>query len=154
MAFAKYTAPGLTLDEGKEISEVLQSRLHDLNELHLSLKHAHWNVTGPGFIAVHEMIDPQVDTVRNFVDDIAERMATLGATPNGLAGCRRAPPAGRLRDPARGLAANRARRANRGGQCPAWRGEKGKRKQGKSGCRYQIDGTMRRRQGAVFQTMI
>lgn len=81
MAFAKYTAPGLTLDEGKEISEVLQSRLHDLNELHLSLKHAHWNVTGPGFIAVHEMIDPQVDTVRNFVDDIAERMATLGATP-------------------------------------------------------------------------
>ena len=86
MAFAKYTAPGLTLDEGKEISEVLQSRLHDLNELHLSLKHAHWNVTGPGFIAVHEMIDPQVDTVRNFVDDIAERMATLGATPNGLAG--------------------------------------------------------------------
>ena len=80
MTFAQYTAPGLTLDEGKEISEVLQARLHDLNELHLSLKHAHWNVTGPDFIAVHEMIDPQVDTVRNFVDDIAERMATLGAT--------------------------------------------------------------------------
>ena len=86
MAFAKYTAPGLTLDEGKEISEVLQARLHDLNDLHLLLKHAHWNVTGPGFIAVHEMIDPQVDTVREFVDAIAERMATLGATPNGLAG--------------------------------------------------------------------
>ena len=32
------------------------------------------------------MIDPQVDTVREFVDAIAERMATLGATPNGLAG--------------------------------------------------------------------
>ena len=58
MTFAQYTAPGLTLDEGKEISEVLQARLHDLNELHLSLKHAHWNVTGPDFIAVHEMIDP------------------------------------------------------------------------------------------------
>lgn len=43
-------------------------------------------MTGPGFIAVHEMIDPQVDTVREFVDAIAERMATLGATPNGLAG--------------------------------------------------------------------
>ena len=40
MTFAQYTAPGLTLDEGKEISEVLQARLHDLNELHLSLKHA------------------------------------------------------------------------------------------------------------------
>ena len=61
MAFANYTAPGLTLEEGKGISEVLQARLHDLNDLHLLLKHAHWNVTGPGFIAVHEMIDPQVD---------------------------------------------------------------------------------------------
>ena len=86
MAFAKYTAPGLTLETGKELSDVLQARLHDLNDLHLILKHAHWNVTGPGFIAVHEMIDPQVDTVREFVDAIAERMATLGATPNGLAG--------------------------------------------------------------------
>lgn len=81
MAFANYTAPGLTVEEGKGISEVLQARLHDLNDLHLLLKHAHWNVTGPGFIAVHEMIDPQVDTVRDFVDAIAERMATLGATP-------------------------------------------------------------------------
>ena len=81
MAFAKYTAPGLTLETGKELSNVLQARLHDLNDLHLILKHAHWNVTGPGFIAVHEMIDPQVDTVREFVDAIAERMATLGATP-------------------------------------------------------------------------
>ena len=51
MAFANYTAPGLTLEEGKGISEVLQARLHDLNDLHLLLKHAHWNVTGPGFIA-------------------------------------------------------------------------------------------------------
>lgn len=85
MAFAKYTAPGLTLEEGKDIAEVLQARLYDLNDLHLTLKHAHWNVTGPGFIAVHEMIDPQVDTVREFVDAIAERMATLGASPNGLA---------------------------------------------------------------------
>ena len=73
MAFAKYTAPGLTLETGKELSDVLQARLHDLNDLHLILKHAHWNVTGPGFIAVHEMIDPQVDTVREFVDAIAER---------------------------------------------------------------------------------
>lgn len=85
MAFAKYTAPGLTLDEGKEISEVLQSRLHDLNELHLSLKHAHWNVTGPNFIAVHEMLDPEVEAVLAQADETAERIATLGGTPDGRA---------------------------------------------------------------------
>ena len=34
MTFAQYTAPGLTLDEGKEISEVLQARLH-LSLIHI-----------------------------------------------------------------------------------------------------------------------
>ena len=77
MTFAQYTAPGLTLDEGKEISEVLQARLHDLNELHLSLKHAHWNVTGPNFIAVHEMLDPEVEAVLAQADETAERIATI-----------------------------------------------------------------------------
>ena len=38
MAYAKYTAPGLSLEEGKELSEVLQARLHDLNDLHLLKK--------------------------------------------------------------------------------------------------------------------
>src|SRR3712207_8342276 len=40
----------------------------------LTLKHIHWNVVGPHFIAVHEMIDPQVDAVRLMVDAIAERI--------------------------------------------------------------------------------
>ena len=85
MAFANYTAPGLTIEEGKGISEVLQARLHDLNDLHLLLKHAHWNVTGPNFIAVHEMLDPEVEAVLAQADETAERIATLGGTPDGRA---------------------------------------------------------------------
>ena len=54
-----------------------------LNDLQLTLKHAHWNVVGRDFIAVHEMLDPQIDEVREQVDDIAERMATMGVSPNG-----------------------------------------------------------------------
>ena len=38
------------------------------------------------FIGVHEMLDPQVDGVRLMVDQTAERIATLGAEPNGLPG--------------------------------------------------------------------
>ena len=41
---------------------------------------------GPHFIAVHEMLDPQVDTVREFADQIAERIATLGGSPLGTPG--------------------------------------------------------------------
>ncbi|WP_300344428.1 DNA starvation/stationary phase protection protein [Nesterenkonia sp.] len=83
---ADYTVPGLGKDNGEEIAGLLQGRLHALNDLQLVLKHVHWNVVGPNFIAVHEMLDPQTVTVRGFVDEIAERMATLGTAPSGLAG--------------------------------------------------------------------
>jgi starvation-inducible DNA-binding protein len=82
----KYTVPSLSLAEGKKVATILQERLHALNDLHLTLKHIHWNVVGPHFIAVHEMIDPQVDAVRLMVDEIAERIATLGSAPIGTPG--------------------------------------------------------------------
>src|SRR5699024_11770135 len=66
--------------------ESLQDRLHAMNDLHLTLKHAHWNVIGSRFIAVHEMLDPQVELVRGYADDIAERIAQLGASPVGTPG--------------------------------------------------------------------
>ena len=41
---------------------------------------------GPNFIGVHEMIDPQVEAVRGFADDVAERIAALGGSPQGTPG--------------------------------------------------------------------
>lgn len=69
-----------------QIVETLQGRLHALNDLALTLKHVHWNVVGPHFNAVHTMLDPQVTTVRAMVDDVAERIATLGGSPSGTPG--------------------------------------------------------------------
>ena len=80
---AKYTIPGLTNAEGEKLSGILQDRLNALIDLHLTLKHVHWNVVGPHFIAVHEMIDPHVDEVIAMVDETAERIATLGESPKG-----------------------------------------------------------------------
>ncbi|SDS52802.1 starvation-inducible DNA-binding protein [Paraoerskovia marina] len=82
----KYTVPSLTVETGAKVAEILQQRLDALNDLQLTLKHIHWNVVGPHFIAVHEMIDPQVDAVREMVDTIAERIATLGVAPQGTPG--------------------------------------------------------------------
>ena len=81
-----YTVPGLKTDTATDIVETLQIRLHALNDLALTLKHIHWNVVGPQFIAVHTMLDPQVDGVRVMVDDVAERIATLGGSPTGTPG--------------------------------------------------------------------
>ncbi len=77
----QYTVPGLTTAEGQKVAGILQERLNALNDLQLTLKHVHWNVVGPHFIAVHEMIDPHVDEVRAMVDETAERIATLGVAP-------------------------------------------------------------------------
>lgn len=81
-----YTVPGMSDADAERVVELLQSRLDACNDLHLTLKHVHWNVVGPHFIAVHEMIDPQVDAVRGFADDLAERIATLGGSPAGTPG--------------------------------------------------------------------
>jgi len=82
----KYTTPGMSDADATKVVGLLQDRLYAANDLHLTLKHVHWNVVGPHFISVHEMIDPQVDEVRGFADDIAERIATLGGSPKGTAG--------------------------------------------------------------------
>lgn len=81
-----YTVPGMSQDDAASVIDLLQGRLHACNDLHLTLKHAHWNVVGPHFIAVHQMLDPQVEAVRGFADSIAERIATLGGSPVGTPG--------------------------------------------------------------------
>jgi starvation-inducible DNA-binding protein len=83
---AQYGVPGLGKKDAGMIIEILQERLNALNDLALTLKHIHWNVVGPQFIAVHTMLDPQVDSVRLMVDDTAERIATLGGSPSGTPG--------------------------------------------------------------------
>lgn len=82
----KFTLPGLTQDKADKVVKILQERLNSYNDLHLTLKHVHWNVVGPSFIGVHEMIDPEVDAVRLDADAVAERIAALGASPMGTIG--------------------------------------------------------------------
>ena len=81
-----YTVPGLTTKQGALVAQALQQRLNSYNDLHLTLKHVHWNVVGPHFISVHQMIDPQVEIVRGYADEVAERIATLGSVPQGTPG--------------------------------------------------------------------
>ena len=83
---SNWTAPGMGEGDAQKVIDRLQQRLVALIDLHLTLKHIHWNVVGPTFISVHEMLDPHTEAVRGFSDEVAERIATLGGQPNGLAG--------------------------------------------------------------------
>jgi starvation-inducible DNA-binding protein len=82
----EYTIAGLDQERASKAADLLQQRLNALLDLQLTLKHIHWNLVGPGFIAVHEMLDPQVDAVRTMSDSVAERIATLGSIPHGTPG--------------------------------------------------------------------
>ena len=81
-----YSIPGMSPRNAEKVRDRLQQRLVALIDLELTLKHVHWNVVGPTFIGVHEMLDPQVAAVRLMVDEVAERIATLGGSPVGTPG--------------------------------------------------------------------
>ncbi|MEY2552149.1 MAG: starvation-inducible DNA-binding protein [Ilumatobacteraceae bacterium] len=83
---ASFTVPTLSNDSGDVVTAALQQRLVSLIDLALTLKHIHWNVVGPNFIGVHEMLDPQHSGVQSMIDALAERIATLGGVPCGLPG--------------------------------------------------------------------
>lgn len=81
-----FTVPGMDRDDAEKVIAGLSDRLLALIDLELTLKHIHWNVVGPNFIAVHEMLDPQYAAVSAMADAVAERIAALGGSPNGLPG--------------------------------------------------------------------
>ena len=63
--------------------ELLNARLADAIDLGTQTKHAHWNVKGPNFIALHELFDKIAESVEDQIDTIAERVTALGGTAHG-----------------------------------------------------------------------
>lgn len=68
---------GLKSNTKTEMIDLLNARLADAIDLALVTKQAHWNLKGPTFIAVHELLDQLRDDVDEHVDIIAERVAQL-----------------------------------------------------------------------------
>lgn len=67
----------------KGVAALLNARLADLIDLQLALKHAHWNVKGPHFIALHDLFDDLHGALTPHIDDMAERITALGGTAMG-----------------------------------------------------------------------
>ncbi len=67
----------------EKLIALLNQRLADSSDLRSQAKQAHWNVKGMNFIALHELFDRVADEVEPHIDDIAERITTLGGTAVG-----------------------------------------------------------------------
>jgi starvation-inducible DNA-binding protein len=67
----------------EQVAELLNVRLADAIDLGAQSKHAHWNVKGPNFIALHELFDKVAENVEGQIDTIAERITALGGRAHG-----------------------------------------------------------------------
>ncbi|WP_271790372.1 DNA starvation/stationary phase protection protein Dps [Commensalibacter communis] len=65
------------------VIQLLNERLADGLDVALLTKQAHWNMKGPQFIGVHEMVDGFRGELDAFNDDMAERITALGGTAFG-----------------------------------------------------------------------
>jgi len=67
----------------RNVIVILNDRLSDAIDLQSQVKQAHWNVKGPHFIPLHELFDKISDAMLEQIDEIAERITSLGGTAEG-----------------------------------------------------------------------
>lgn len=69
----------------RKLVGTLSACLADAIDMALQTKQAHWNVKGPRFIALHELFDRIAEVIEAQVDELAERITTLGGVAEGTA---------------------------------------------------------------------
>lgn len=74
---------GLKEEDRAKIVEGLGRVLADTYTLYLKTHNFHWNVTGPMFNTLHMMFQTQYNELWMAVDDLAERIRSLGAFAPG-----------------------------------------------------------------------
>ncbi len=63
--------------------EKLNLYLTNLNILYRKIQNYHWNVTGYGFFAIHTKLEEYYDGINQQIDDVAERILSIGGRPLG-----------------------------------------------------------------------
>lgn len=72
---------GLCPEGSKPVVKGLEQLLADYHIFYMNLRGYHWNVKGPNFFGLHEKFEEIYDSVEAKIDEIAERMLQLDATP-------------------------------------------------------------------------
>ena len=71
---------GLTNTVREEIRGALSKFLADVYAIYLKTQKFHWNVKGDQFFSLHLMLEKQYEEMAEEIDEVAERIQTLGFT--------------------------------------------------------------------------
>lgn len=72
---------GISAEKAALVAKELQQLLADFQVYYTNLRGYHWHVRGPQFFTLHSQFEKMYDGAAEHVDDIAERILQLGATP-------------------------------------------------------------------------
>lgn len=75
------TLIGLPVDKSKDLSEKLNALLADYQLFYMNTRGFHWNIKGEKFFELHIKFEELYNDLVIKVDEVAERILTLGYTP-------------------------------------------------------------------------
>lgn len=78
---ANQTRIGLDSSRSKQLAEQLNTLLANYQVFYINARGFHWNITGEKFFELHAKFEELYNDLLLKVDEIAERILTLGHTP-------------------------------------------------------------------------
>lgn len=72
---------GLNQDYKLDVTKKLNILLADFQIYYMNLRGLHWNIKGRHFFSLHEKFEELYNDTNNVIDEIAERILTLGLNP-------------------------------------------------------------------------
>lgn len=72
------TSIGLNNEQRRTSADILNRVLSDQYVLYTKTRKYHWNVTGPLFYSLHQLLETQYEQLDTAIDEVAERTRSLG----------------------------------------------------------------------------
>ncbi|WP_069133510.1 Dps family protein [Rhodohalobacter halophilus] len=73
---------GLDSDKTKKLADKLNTLLANYSVFYQNTRGYHWNIKGDSFFVLHEKFEELYEDLKIKIDEVAERILTLGYTPN------------------------------------------------------------------------
>jgi len=79
---ANLNSIGLDVEKSEKLAEKLNELLADYSVFYQNVRGYHWNIKGDKFFELHDKFQELYEDLFVKIDEVAERVRTLGHTPN------------------------------------------------------------------------